>query len=52
MTLQQEAYEMMKGMSDDNVRFIIEVIKRITPSENRFVDPPVIGKNDEKDACF
>lgn len=33
MTLQQEAYEMMNGMSDDNIRFIMEVIRRITPAE-------------------
>lgn len=32
MTLRQEAYREIDGLSDENIRFVIELMKKIQPS--------------------
>lgn len=46
MTLQQEAYREIDTLSDENVRFIIELIRKIQPSESSAVDEKARKKAD------
>jgi len=42
--LQKEAVRMISGLSDDNIRFLIEIIHRLMPQDekiNSVVAPPV-----------
>ena len=36
--LQQQAFRLISGLSDDNVRFLIEIIQRLMPQKTQIVD--------------
>ena len=36
--LQQQALRLISGLSDDNVRFLIEIIQRLMPQKTQAVD--------------
>lgn len=40
-TLQEQAVQMICGLSDDNVRFLIEIIQRLMPEQRRSEDEKI-----------
>ena len=36
--LQQQAFHLISGLSDDNVRFLIEIIQRLMPQKTQVVE--------------
>lgn len=40
-TLQEQAVQMICGLSDDNVRFLIEIIQRLMPEQCRNEDEKI-----------
>lgn len=36
--LQQQAFRLISGLSDDNVRFLIEIIQRLMPQKSQVID--------------
>lgn len=48
--LQEQAVQMICGLSDDNVGFLIEVIQRLMPQRTQTY--PSVNKNDKKMQAF
>lgn len=46
--LQEQAVQMINGMSDDNVSFLIEVIQRLMPQKNQLDGTRTVSVENEK----